>query len=290
MSIQEEFRIRNVLPSHPDLHTFTSSKWMPTGAYLAYRWLLALYISVDVIVDRLFFKRWYSFAFTFWGLITLTLYLNLAAILTTIKYVKTRLNLSDHAGIVSQSGEEGISTPGAAEDETFTPDGYMPKLYKLMWLLFNVCAVNSVIVSVGYWGLLHQKFGRQATIGLIGYLNINSHLINAVIMILDSMIHNVPVRIFHVVYSTIYGLIYFFTTIIVWLASGRVAYFFLDYSKRPGIAAIVIVGGCFVVQPLIQLMHYGLYRARIWLQGVLLDGTSVRGGGEVTALHMQSVA
>lgn len=126
--------------------------------------------------------------------------------------------------------------------------------------MFNIAAINSMIVTVGYWGALAGYFsaGKNLAFG-----NIFSHLLNGLVMLLEAWVTPFPVRILHVVYSELYGLLYIAQSVIYFLVDGTVFYYFLDYSN-PGLATGSIFGVIFVLQPLVQLAYYGIYRLREW--------------------------
>lgn len=244
---------------------------MSPRIYLVYRWVLAIYMSLDLILDRLYFDRWYSSAFTMWGLITVTLYFNLNAVTCSIQYYLQNHSRSQSVAITMAPNSNAATVCGQSEKVDQPNDGVHPKMIlslKMMWILSNIAAVNSMIVTIGYWGLLHSKFGQKSLVGRIGYHNISAHLLNGVLMLVDAMVVPFPVRLLHFVYSNIYGLCYIIATVIHWLASGKTKKFyeFLDYSDKPGLAAITVVLCFFVVQPLLQLFFYFLFRFREWLE------------------------
>ncbi|XP_031564888.1 protein rolling stone-like [Actinia tenebrosa] len=267
--IRDEVRLRHFFPSHADFSTFTTSKWISPSIYLAYRWVVAIYMSIDLILDRLYFGRWYSSAFTMWGLITVTLYFDLSAVMCSVQYYLQKNGRSSVA-ITTPPNYKDADTLYSESEKANQRNEVHPRmilLLKLMWILFNIAAVNSMIVTIGYWGLLHSKFGQKSLVGRIGYHNITAHLLNGVLMLLDVMLVPFPVRILHCVYSTIYGFLYVFATLIHWLASRKTKKFydFLDYTNNPGLAAITVCICFFVIHPLFQLLLYFLYRFREWL-------------------------
>lgn len=241
-------------------------------------------MTIDLILDRLYFGKWYSSAFTMWGLITVTLYFDLNAVICSVQYYLHRHGRSQSVAITTKPNskdDDALCTRSEKLDQRIlNPHPKVIFLLKLMWILFNIAAVNSLIVTIGYWGLLHSNFGQSSLVGRIGYHNISSHLLNGVLMLLDAMVVPFPVRLLHCVYSTIYGVLYMFATLMHWLASGKTKrfYAFLDYNN-PGLAAITIVLCVFVVQPLFHSLFYFLYRFREWLLTKCVRTTSADGTG-----------
>ena len=84
-------------------------------------------------------------------------------------------------------------------------------------------------------------------------------------MVLDNFVAAIPVRLLHIIYPMIYGLVY-----VAW----SVIYFYMDpennvlYVKLldwnyPEITIPVILGVLFLMMPLIQLFWFGCYRLRL---------------------------
>jgi len=236
---------------------------MSAPVYLIYRWVLAIFMSVSIILDRDYFGRWYSSYFTTWCLATITIYFTIYAILCSYLFYKT--HRSGNISMTTENDSKDLEIQPIQNKEELHPG--MVWGYKITWMLFNIAAVNSMIVTIGYWGLLYSYHGQRSLIGRLGYHNITSHLLNALLMLLDAMIAPLPVRILHVVYSNLYVLLYISATVIHWLISNKTKkfYYFLDYSNKPVVAVLVIVLGCIVVQPLLQFFFYGIYRLREWL-------------------------
>lgn len=234
---------------------------MSPVVYLIYRWVLALFFVIAFLIERDSFKRWYTGYFTGWGMATICIYLSLYVILCSYQYYKSR-----------KQPKVSMTTMNDDKEFEIQPIEFKQELhpgmvwgYKIVWMLFNVAAVNALIVTIGYWGAIHSRMGAKSLVGKLGYHNITAHLVNSIVMLIEGVVTPFPVRLLHVVYSNLYGLLYVTASIIFWLASGQIFYSFLDYSKQPGLAAIVIVIGFCIFQPLMQLLYYGIYRFREWL-------------------------
>ena len=153
----------------------------------------------------------------------------------------------------------------------------MPIAYKLQWLLFNVAANSAIIATVGYWSLLVPFAGADSSLveGKSGFINLTVHGLNAIMMLTEICISALPVRLLHVIYAALYGIVYMLMTLVLWLITKKSIYYFLDFNY-PGLAAGFIISLLLVIQPLVQLLCYGLYRLRGRLQRKFVgrDGSS----------------
>ena len=98
------------------------------------------------------------------------------------------------------------------------------------------------------------------------FLDINIHGINTLIMIVDNFLSAVPIRIMHVIYPILYGLIYVLFSLIYYATDTENHILYpdiLDWS-RPEITIPVIIIVVGILMPLIQLIWYGWYRLRLW--------------------------
>ena len=135
--------------------------------------------------------------------------------------------------------------------------------HKGLWVIFNMAANASILISLLYWTLI---FG-----GKTSGLDVTTHLLNCVFMVADLMLCATPVRILHVVYALILGVCYILLTVIFWAADGTNArgepyiYSYIDYKKTPGFSSGLMIGFVFVGQPLSQALLFGLYKLRCFL-------------------------
>lgn len=136
---------------------------------------------------------------------------------------------------------------------------------KASWVLCTIAANVAPLVTALYWAFDYVP-GQY-----LDASNVNAHAVNSVLMIIDIMVCNIPVRIFHVVYPMMYGLIYTIFTIVYWAVGGRnhknkkYIYAILDYEKNAGLAVLMAAMFVLVAVPISQFLLYGLYRFRVWL-------------------------
>ena len=116
-----------------------------------------------------------------------------------------------------------------------------------------------------YFAFLYPLAKKEDPEFASSVLDINIHGINTVIMIIDNFISAIPIRIMHVIYPGIYGLIYIVFSLIYYAfdPKNNIPYpGILDWSK-PGITIPVILIVIGVLMPLLQLAWYGWYRLRL---------------------------
>ena len=155
-------------------------------------------------------------------------------------------------------GGEGLGTNDFEE-----PPVSMSWYHKGLWVIFNMAANSSILITLLYWTLV---FGGETS-----GLDVTTHLLNCVFMVADLMLSSTPVRILHVVYALIFGVSYLLLTVIFWAADGTNAlgepyiYSFVDYNESPGFSSGLVVGFVFVGQPLSQALLFGFYKLRGYL-------------------------
>lgn len=136
---------------------------------------------------------------------------------------------------------------------------------KAFWAIFNIAANLAPLVTVMYWGFDYVP-GHY-----VDASNANAHAVNTLLMSIDVMICNVPVRIFHLIYPMTYGLVYTLFTIIYWAVGGtnhkgqKYIYAILDYDKNVGLALLMAAMFVLVAVPISQFLLYGMYRIRLWM-------------------------
>ncbi len=140
----------------------------------------------------------------------------------------------------------------------------MPCHFKLTWMLFNMSVGNNPMISMVYFFVLYPYIKSQNPHYEPEGLDINLHGINTLILILEFCFSAIPVRLLHVIYPVMFGLVYVIFSVIYWsLNTDDNALYpnVLDWNV-PAISAVVVCILACVVLPLIQLMWYGIYRLR----------------------------
>ena len=122
------------------------------------------------------------------------------------------------------------------------------------------------MVTIVYWGFLYQP-GEITGMSLV--LDISLHLLGTIALILDVFISAFPIRLAHVVYPLIYGLMYvLFSLLYCYLGGAKIVgdcdiYPVLDWEIGeidPTLGYIVM---CFIFFLLGFSMYYSIYRMRL---------------------------
>ena len=157
---------------------------------------------------------------------------------------------------------------------------------KIQWVLFSIGVNMAIAASILYWALLY-------TGGFVDPVDIHTHLVNAVIALIDVVFSGVPVRILHFVYPVLFAITYSVFSGIYFAAGGTNSggrpyiYSSIDYGNRPGSAAGLVLAVVLVVIPVVNLLLFGLYSARFWLTHCLWarrESSASGEGGEVVEL------
>ena len=225
-----------------------------------YRCAVSFYFLVWLIYNgsnsRLFGPPEKFFIFlTNWSFIAWNLYLLASAISVAINQLQQYYHCCK-----KRSRTQSRNCCTCNTDETTLCD-------KLSWLLFTISAELAVGVTLLYWTLLRDD--ESDTLYSGG--NLNVHLINGIVAILDLWIIGIPIHIFHVFYTLLFASTYAAFTGVYFVANGtsregeNYIYPVLDYESNPGLAAGLVVGAAFVVVPIIHGLFIVQYLLRNWV-------------------------
>ena len=116
-----------------------------------------------------------------------------------------------------------------------------------------------------------------------------THLANSVYVLLDLFITAMPVRLFHVIYPSIYAVVYCVFTVIYWAAGGvndsgfHYVYKSLDWNNA-GSAGPTVAGVAFIGVPLVHLVFWSLHMMRVAIYANCCV-TEERGGPVCVEMH-----
>lgn len=137
----------------------------------------------------------------------------------------------------------------------------MAWFYEALWVIYNIASVAAVLVTLAFWSLLFSADNG------IRFATFTFHGVNSIVMIADTMLSSIPVRLFHVIYPMLYCVAYIMFTVIYWGAGGpNYIYPQTDYTGRPVLAAVSQLCLFFIGIPLCQCIIFGFYRLRVWIQ------------------------
>lgn len=236
-----------------DRTLFVKSEWQkePTSAiYLAYRWLLTLYLTITWMVMQVIAKNAngvkYSFKMliylTYWGYTACVLQSILCTLMVTYWYL--RYNEGNDLSIL--------------------------KIYRFYWI-FNVTSTDlAFVITLTYW-----IFVRPRETGTISIANVMAHVINSICMLSELLITAHPVQLLHFYLPILFAFIYCIFTYVYFLFGGtdiygeNSIYPILKWDEKPLQSLMV----CFFVMLAIVVIHlltYAIYRGRNALSTKLL--------------------
>ena len=132
---------------------------------------------------------------------------------------------------------------------------------RLDWVLFNIVCLAAFTVTLVYFVGLYPQMGAFKP-PLIE--DINLHGMNLVVVVLELILGAVPVRLVHVVYPILYGIVYTIFSLIYWSGDHtRILYpKILDWN-HPGTTASIIAGLLLVGAPLLQAVIFAIYKLKL---------------------------
>lgn len=211
-----------------------------------YRVLIAIYANswliASIVVDGvngLFGVRWLIFV-THWAYTLLCVYFLWAAVIT----------LLCQQDIDSDANNEAP----------------LPWYMRVQWFLFNTGITAALTITIGYWALIFDPDDPDFVVDAI---SISVHAINTLMAVIEIFLSAIPVRILHMIYPMIFGVIYVIFSVIYWAAGGRepynngnFVYEVLDYGNEPGTAVGAALGMVLVVLPVMHTIVWALSKLR----------------------------
>ncbi|KAK3595184.1 hypothetical protein CHS0354_002790 [Potamilus streckersoni] len=153
---------------------------------------------------------------------------------------------------------------------------------KFQWLLHNLSCNAAPVVAILFWTLAYDGSG-------VNLINLTTHGVNAIFVILDTFITRTPVRLIHLYHCTLYGLLYGIFSAVYWKFGGTnhknepFIYKVLDFSLSVKVAISYIFAVAFIVAPMIHCMFFFLYRFRLFIHRYLK--VTERRGKKYTSTH-----
>ena len=278
-------------------------QWLPLPAVVGYRLLLALYCASWIIYSIISDNTWKWLIFlTDWTFLCVTSYFICSTVISVIYWTHVRCQQLVAEG--EQTGNSHYTTPRQSasdsnddlleeqhydafeEPEQISPterasesdasmhyarlqDVDYPQTWyhKVSWVLYIIAANNSLLVTVIYWTLLYTGFRvREADVAF--------HLLNSVFMLIETCFSGIPVRLFHVVYAMLYGVLYLLFSVVYWLLGGtngagdKFIYPILNYEANPSAAILLVSLYGLVGLPMAQLINFGLFSLRCYLKSL----------------------
>lgn len=156
------------------------------------------------------------------------------------------------------SNDEMPSTSDASEASRALS---MAWFHEALWVIYNIASVAAIMVTLSFWLLIfNARNGVRA-------LTVIFHGVNSIVMVGDTMLSSIPVRLFHVIYPMLFSIVYIMFTVIYWAAGGpNYIYPQTDYTGRPVLAAVSQLCLFFIGLPFCQSVMFCFYRLRVWIK------------------------
>lgn len=262
---------------------------------LVYRFVVAVFCT-SCMMTSLIRENWFLWLSN-WSFLLVTVYFICATIVTAVHYKRERKQTGISVGDQMKIGEaKSTSKPKCGEDadsdrnsnnicdsnnqlgtnyacndnddvpctaEASEASRALPLawFYEALWVIYNIASVAAVLVTLAFWSLLFSADNG------IRFATFTFHGVNSIVMIADTMLSSIPVRLFHVIYPMLYCVAYIMFTVIYWGAGGpNYIYPQTDYTGRPVLAAVSQLCLFFIGIPLCQCIIFGFYRLRVWIQ------------------------
>jgi len=213
--------------------------FLPHWLFVTYRLAVAIYAVVMTILSIVHYEighlPWPVWL-TNWSYFLLTCHLVCAAVIVVLHAIYKQQQYSDWMSI--------------------------PCNMKFNWFLFVIACPIAIIVSLLYFG----AWFPQKNLDYVPEYDINIHLINCVIVLLEFIISAFPVRLLHVVYLIGFMLVYVIFTVIYWsFDHANVLYPGLLDWNDPVTSVVVSAIVIFVGGPLMHLILFGIYQLRMFI-------------------------
>ena len=264
---------------------FFSFQFFGVLPVLIYRCIFAIYCFCWIIVSGVHpangDEKWFIYL-TNWLYLFLTLYFVCSAILTAFYYrgewMVGEYDVQDHDVLRpkarSRTGELQ-ETPQDEENFYVSPldmrnDEPVYWYHGALWVIYSIAAANAIAVTLLYWIYGYRKYPDSYR---PDGLDISTHLLNSVFILIDTSLSRIPVRIYHVIYPIILFVVYVMFGVVYWASDGTnvrgkmYIYSSMDFSNRPGVATAFIFGYTFIGLVTAQLGLFGLSKLRSWVSG-----------------------
>ncbi|XP_073708699.1 protein rolling stone [Garra rufa] len=136
----------------------------------------------------------------------------------------------------------------------------------LQWFLHSMMGCLSLSVSFLYWTVIHPSAQHSLTA-----FNINIHAINSIQTTVDLLLSATPVHLTHLYNAVLAGALYVIFAVVYWLMGGTnrfgqpYIYKILDFSGRPLVATLCILGVCLLCLPSCHFVLWNLQLLREWM-------------------------
>lgn len=284
----------NTLDKLINVSNSISFQWFGLLIILLYRFVIAAFCSGGTIWSGLYYResnvKWFIYL-TNWSFFFVTLYFICATMVTAIHYKNQRetrardqsekesengVKMTAMKGDTCEPRDNLVTSPVDVESEVvFAGDALeasratpMRWYHEALWVIYNIASVAALVVTLSFWLLIYGAFRAGGT----SPISVIFHAVNSILMVFDTILSSVPVRLFHVVYPMLYSIAYIMFTVIYWASGGTnsfgLSYIYpqTDYTGRPVLSAVSLVCLFFIGLPLCQSLMFGFYCLRVWIK------------------------
>lgn len=144
--------------------------------------------------------------------------------------------------------------------------GLVLVLIKISWMLYNQIVISCFVVTIGYFTYVWLTDLETEPTWLTEIGNLHRHGFNSIVAIIDIILVAYPVRIFHFLYTAIYGWLYALVTFLYWFQNPpkNIIYAEIDYSKP------IAILGYYVSLTLLtfamQIIHFFAYKFKLFIR------------------------
>lgn len=256
----------------------------PPAVYMTYRVAVAIYTDFWLIYtasksrfSKIRYIGW-PYALTNWTYFMESLYFTMHASTAIFHYFKNKnsqtqscsskpfhkhLKMFDEINLPNNEDAEEHEIVTKADDTTSVTSGnHFPIYFIVTWVLYDIVSLGAFLVTLVYYAILWPNREDKGPAQLD---DIQVHGVNSVLILIEHCLSAVPVRILHVIYPMIYGLIYVIFSIFLWVSdNNHISYpEVLDWND-PGQSILMIVAIAIVVFPLLQLIFYCIYKLKVY--------------------------
>ncbi|XP_046371834.2 protein rolling stone-like [Haliotis rufescens] len=284
LALREEFRLKRFGFGDVYRGRFFMWQWrIPPILYLLYRLVLAVYVDVWLIYltagsGSMDLPNGLSMAafLTIWTYTVLALYMTTNFVAAFFNYFCLRRQDTHFMRRPPSEGHQNMF-PEISTDPWMVSSGYeavpdsdeevdirlyrLPWYLKIVWILFNVVSSSSVMVTIIFFAVLFPEM-TGAKVGSMD--NVQLHMLNSVIVVVEHLVSAIPIRLLHVIYPITYGLVYVFFSLFYWIPDHNHVMYpkVLDWNQ-PGltIGMICLIG--FVIIPVLHSVFYLIYQLKM---------------------------
>ncbi|CAH1239348.1 Hypp5810 [Branchiostoma lanceolatum] len=245
-SCRSEFKLDNLRLEFHNPYAFVKSQWNCHPAFFAtYRVLAAVYLAGVACFDGVYHGLSLGQRYK------VLLYLpNLTLVLIAAYFVLTATVTVFY------------NLPGSSYSSLLRRT--LPWYLKFAWLLYNLTAGTSVLVTVVHWTVVRDH--NQRTIDFV--IDVNKYVLNVAFLFVELIFSGVPVRVLHCVYTMVWTALYLVLLVVYWGLGGTGVngktwlYAFIDYDNNWGLAVAYSLGAVFVAAPVAHCLWFVVYKIR----------------------------